>query len=314
MIGGMFKNLGIKFLSFILALALWFYVTNQGKTEMSFSIPLRFTNIPKDLELLRSSAEYITLRARGSADKIRNLSPQKIQASIDLSNSKRGEIIFYLTPDNFNLPKGLSVAELNPSDIKIKLEDTLSREVPIIPELKGESPYGYKVKKVSFTPPRAKIIGPVSVIKNIYKIYTNPIDISVLNKNSIRPVSLQLPQQPLRIIDNTPFYAHISIEEILGTKDLPGIPIIIDNSMDDVTLEPPEIKVVLKGPLAILQNLKKEDVVVNLDLVEKKPGIYHLPASVQLPDKLLLVKTHPELITVKVGLKKKKKESKKETS
>lgn len=299
----MFKHLGIKFLSFILALALWFYVTNQGKTEISFSIPLQFTNIPKGLELLESSAEYITLRARGSADKMRNLSPQKIQASIDLSNSKRGESIFYFTPDNFNLPKGVSVANITPPDTKINLEETLNREVSIIPELKGEAPYGYKVKKVRLTPDVLKIAGPNSVVKKVHEIHTNPIDISELAEDSFKPVSFQLPQQPLRIIQTKPYYAHITLEEILGTKDFPGIPITINNSTDNVLLEPPEIKVVLKGPLALLRSLKREDVVVKLDLPKKKAGIYRLPASIELPDRLILVKSEPKLITVKVGRK-----------
>lgn len=309
MLKGIFENLGIKFLSFILALALWFYVTNQGKAEISFYIPLQFTNIPKGLEVLESSREYITLRARGSADKMRNLLPQKIQASIDLSNAKKGESIFYLTPDNFNLPKGISMAKINPPDIKIKLDETLTKEVPIIPELKGESPYGYKVKKVRFTPDMAKIAGPTSIVKKIREVHINPIDISELIEDSVKTVSLQLPQQPLRIIQNTPLYAYITIEEIFGTKDFQGIPITINNSKDNVRLEPPEIQVVLKGPLAILRSLKREDVVVKLNLPEKKVGIYRLPASVQLPDRLLLVKTYPRLITVKIGMVKKEEDS-----
>jgi YbbR domain-containing protein len=302
---GIFNNLGIKFLSVILALALWFHVTNQVKTEISFSIPLQFTNIPKGLELLSSSAEYITLRASGSADKMRNLSPQKIQASVNLSNSKKGESIFYLTHDNFNLPKSVSVANFTPPDIKLKLEETLTKEVSIIPELKGESPYGYKVKKIRITPAMVKIIGPVSVAKKVRAIHTNPIDISELTEDSVKTVSLQLSQQPLRIIQTKPFYANITIKEISGTKDFSGIPISINNPTDNVILDPSEIKVVLKGPLAILQHLAKDDVVAKLELPEKKAGIYHLPASIQLPDRLLLVKTYPKLITVKVGMVKK---------
>lgn len=299
----MVKNLGIKFLSFILALALWFYVTNQEKTEISFSIPIQFTNIPKGLELLWSSAEYITLRTRGSVDKVRNLSPQKIQTSIDLSNSKKGESIFYLSHDNFNLPNGISVAKITPPDIKIKLEETLTKEVSIIPDLKGESPYGYRVKKVRLTPAMAKIVGPSSVVKKIHDIRTNPLDISELTEDSVKSVSLQLPHQPLRIIQDTPSYAHITVDEIQGTKDFKGIPITINDSTDNVRLEPPEIKVVLKGPLAILQSLKKEDLVVRLDLPKKKAGIYRLPISLELPDRLLLVESEPKHITVEVGRK-----------
>ena len=299
----MFTNLGIKFLSFILALALWFYVTNQGKYEISFSVPLQFTNIPKGLELLRSSAEYIALRARGSEDKMRNLSPQKIQASIDLSSSKKGESIFYLTMDNFNLPKGISVAKIAPPNIKIKLEETLAREVSIIPKLKGKAPYGYRVKKVRITPAMASIAGPNSIVKKASEIHTNPIDVSEITEDTVQTVSLQLSLQPLRIIQTTPFYAHITIEEILGTRDFPGLPITINNPTDNVILEPPEIKVVIKGPLAILQSLKKEDVIVKLDLPKKKAGTYHLPASIELPDRLLLVNSEPKLVTVKIGRK-----------
>jgi YbbR domain-containing protein len=299
----MFKNLSIKFLSFILALALWLYVTNQGKTEISLSIPVQFANIPKGLELLSSSAEYVTLRVWGARDKIRNLSPQKIKASIDLSNSKKGESIFYLTTDIFDLPQGVSIAKITPADIKVKLEETLIREVPIKPEYTGEPPYGYKIKKIRIRPTKAKIAGPVSVAKTIHKIHTNPIDISEMTEDSVKRVSLQLPKQPLRIIQATPFYAYISIEEIFGTKDFKGIPININNSGDHVVVNPTAIKVVLKGPLAILRDLKREDLVVKLDLMKKQPGTYHLPPSVELPDRLILEKLEPRLITVKISQK-----------
>jgi len=297
----MFKNLGIKFLSLTLAVALWLYVTNQEKTEMSFSIPVQFTNIPKGLELLASSAEYVTLRVRGPGDKIRNLSPQKIKAFVDLSNSKQGESIFYLTTDNFNLPQGISVAKITPIDIRVKLEKTLVREVPIRPEISGEPPFGYKIKKIRLTPPVAKIAGPYSIARTVTEIHTSPIDISELTKDSVKTVSLQLPKQPLRIIHSSPFFAYITVEEIIGKRDFADIPIRINDDGDHIMITPDRIKVVLKGPIAILRGLKKEDITVNLDLGQKEPGIYQLAPAVKLPDRLQLEKSEPQLITVKIS-------------
>jgi len=94
-------NLGLKVISLVLAFSLWYIVAGERGTEIVVSIPLEFRNLAESLEVIEESAQQVEVRLRGSSDFLRALSPQEIQAAVDLSDAEPGEKTVYLTPDQF---------------------------------------------------------------------------------------------------------------------------------------------------------------------------------------------------------------------
>ncbi len=59
------KNLFLKFLALILALALWFHISRKGQEYFSLTIPVTVAHLPKNLELKSSTPDQVTLTLEG---------------------------------------------------------------------------------------------------------------------------------------------------------------------------------------------------------------------------------------------------------
>jgi hypothetical protein len=112
---------------------------------------------------------------------ISRLRQNEISAVIDLSHIKAGRSFFTLTKDNIKVPKTFAVKSIDPETISIKIEPQLKKTVSVKPSITGLPEKGYAIVEVSVTPKEIELEGPKSIISKIYKIKTEPIDISGIN-------------------------------------------------------------------------------------------------------------------------------------
>ena len=85
------------------------------------------------------------------------------------SKAKKGEDVFYINKDDIKLPYALSVMNITPSTVKVKLDETVSRTFPVKPVLTGEPRNGYFVSSVKVEPKSVVIKGLKSdVLKAAY--------------------------------------------------------------------------------------------------------------------------------------------------
>ena len=62
-----FRHLGLKILSLALAALLWLVVSGEQIVERALRIPLEFTNLPAQLELVGEPPTVVDVRVRGSS-------------------------------------------------------------------------------------------------------------------------------------------------------------------------------------------------------------------------------------------------------
>jgi len=190
----------LKLISILLAVILWYFVVSERSGETTISIPLDFQNIPTSLIIMKNPVESINVRIGGPATLLRGLSPKDVKAIIDLSNAKPGLAEFAIQAEQITLPRGLRVTMISPASIMLRLEGLLSKKLPVEAILIGKPSEGFKIMGVSIDPPVVEIVGAQNELKGLKSISTEEIDISGLNKDSVRKASLNVRELHIKSI------------------------------------------------------------------------------------------------------------------
>ncbi len=206
-------NLGLKIAAVLLAVALWFFATSRGQSEISIDVPLVFRNIPSGLEMVNNNIKTISLNIKGQERLIKNIKLSDIVIYIDLSKAKKGKSIYYITRDNIKLPHSLTVLNINPSSVKVIIEDTITKTVKVRPVIIGEPEKGYYVKAVEVAPQIVVIEGVSSEVRRFNTIKTEALDITGSNETFTQELKLDLTGKNIRTKIND-----IKVKVIIGGK------------------------------------------------------------------------------------------------
>jgi YbbR domain-containing protein len=206
----LFRNIVLKILALIFAIAMWFFVVGEKGSEVGFLIPLELKDIPADLMITNEVNSHLDVRISGPKTLLSGLSPAEIGIAIDLSKSKAGDNVFPVFPKDVKAPRGLSVTRVNPTSINVTLEPLITKKVPITVRLTGKPQKGFALGEVTVNPPEVQITGAEKEIKGLKSISTQPIDIDKLDKEVTETVLLDLSKLHLIKIDSDT--AEISVQ------------------------------------------------------------------------------------------------------
>lgn len=186
------ENIGLKIASVLLSIFLWVFVTSRGLSEMSLDIPLEFKNIPAGLELVSQSAKAVSLNIKGQERLIKDIRSSDIRVYIDLNKAKKGEGVYYLNKDNIKQPHMVNVINITPSYVKVLLDETITKTVPVKPVVIGTPESGFYVKSIDVIPKTVVIEGVRSELKKMYNLKTDPIDITGVSETFSHNVKLDM--------------------------------------------------------------------------------------------------------------------------
>lgn len=186
----MFSNAGLKVLAAALAIAMWFFVTYRGQSEMAMEAPIVFKNVPKGLELQRESAKSVVLTLRGHERLLKGLRPASIGVVVDLANAKRGEATFSLDRSSITTPRTVDILRVEPNQVKVLLDESASKTVPIKVPLVGIPEPGYRIAAVGVQPSSITIEGAKSELGRIAVLRTEPVDVTGLDADFRQSVRL----------------------------------------------------------------------------------------------------------------------------
>jgi hypothetical protein len=175
-------NLGLKVISLSAAVVLWGLIATEPEMETSVSVPAEFRNAPQNLELLNEQQEQMVhLQVKGPPGKVRALTRAEVGVVVDLVRVRQpGERTFTLDPTQIRLPRGVSLVKAVPSQLLLKFENRLTREIQVLPRFAGAYMAGYEVGKYDVQPARLKVVGPESRVSLLDYVTTDPIDVSRL--------------------------------------------------------------------------------------------------------------------------------------
>lgn len=186
-----FENFGLKVSAVLIAVFLWFFVTSQGQSELSLEAPLEFKDIPAELGIAGSTARAVTLTIRGQERFMKNLNAQDLRVFLDLGKAKPGEMVYPVNKEDVKLPFAMTVTNVAPPSVRVKLEEITQKTVAVRPQLLG-SPAKGAVMAVVVEPRSAVIRGLKSELRKIEMIRTEPLDISHLSGTVTEELDLDL--------------------------------------------------------------------------------------------------------------------------
>lgn len=174
------KNFGWKLLSLALATVLWALVASEPELSTFATVQLEYKNLPDDLEVASQPVPSIALELRGPSGVLRGLGDggMRPEVILDMSNVLPGERTFTIGKNNVKLPRGVRLVEAIPSQERFKFERRLTRRIPVLVRLTGQSAHGYRMVSERVDPPELTVVGPASNVAGITAVSTDPVDIS----------------------------------------------------------------------------------------------------------------------------------------
>jgi YbbR domain-containing protein len=188
--GRFLQHLALKVVSVVLAALLWLIVSGEQTVERVLRIPLEYTNIPAQLELVGDPPTVVDVRVRGSSGTLGRLSSGELAAVLDVRSPRPGQRLYHLTGSDVRTPFGVDVVQVTPSSIALFFERSSAKTVPVLPVLEGQPADGYMVERVAADPPRVEIVGPSSSLKMLSSAVTEAVSVQGASEDVIETVTV----------------------------------------------------------------------------------------------------------------------------
>ena len=171
------ENLALKLLSLLVAVLLWLATVGEPEIVTAQSVPVQYRNTPPNLEISSELTDSALVEMRGSSERLSG--PTNAVVILDLGeNTRPGERTYSILAEHVKLPPGITFLRAVPSQIRMRLEYRVSREVPVVVRYSSPVPEGYRIDKQEVNPQLVRIVGPESLVNAIDKVQTDPIDLA----------------------------------------------------------------------------------------------------------------------------------------
>ena len=294
-------NAGLKLLSLVAAFGLWVFV-NAGErdSELSLQVPVELRNIPPDLMLVSPRVDFIDLTVRGARTLLNRIDPQQLSMVLDLRGVRPGPAVFRIMGETLDLPRGVTVVRLTPSEVTLEFAATTRKRVPVRVAFTGKPPGGLRVTSTKVAPESIEVVGPADQVEEIKAADTVPIELSEAGAGLIeRDLAVEAPREYVSY-SAALVHAQVLLEEPQRTRAVANVPVVVRNSPYRTVLRPPTVQITVRGPRSATESLELDHGAVYIDATGHEPGTYEMTPAVDLPADVELVKQEPASVELRV--------------
>lgn len=297
---GFRHHLGLKFISLVLAALIWLIVSGEQIVERALRIPLEFTNLPAQLEIVGDPPDVVDVRVRGSAGSLSRIPAGELVAVIDLKAARTGRRLFHLTSGDVRTPFGVEVVQVTPASVAINFELSSSKIVPIVPGIEGEPAAGYVVGTVTSDPPTVEVIGPVSALRELTEAITEPVSVADASGPVNESVTVGVPDSAVRLRDPQNARVSVAISPAPVEWSVAGITVTVKGSdRPTVQISPRTVTIHVRGPREMTSSTPSA-FEATVDATGLGAGQFLLPVRVVAPARVGVLNTDPAQIRVRI--------------
>jgi YbbR domain-containing protein len=183
----------LKLVALLVALTLWFFVATSEQSQLAVAAPAEYVGLSPNLVIVAGQRESIDVDVRAVRSVVARLGPETVRVRVDLAGLEEGESMVQLTAADVQVPPGAAVTRITPSRLAITLTPAATNEVKVAPQVNGEPPPGFAIRRVDVDPPSVMIKGPKATIESRGEVPTLPIDVSGSRRSVTQSVGLLLP-------------------------------------------------------------------------------------------------------------------------
>jgi YbbR domain-containing protein len=291
------RHIGLKILSLALAALIWLLVSGEQIVERALRIPLEFTNLPAQLELLGEPPTVVDVRVRGSSGALSRIATGELVAVLDLRTARPGQRLFHLTGADVRAPFGIGVVQISPSNLSMVFEPSATKVVPVVPGVDGDPADGFVAGTVKADPATVEVIGPASAVARLTAAITEPVSIAGATKTVTDTVNIGIADPSVRLVE--PGSAEVTVNIVGAPVEwaIAGIP--IRQPHGSVEVSPGDVTVFVRGPRET-RGSRVEDFEATIDIEGLRPGLFQLPVRVVPPARVGIIKIEPPHVRVRI--------------
>ena len=298
-----FRNFGLKLLSVSIGVLLWISVSGEEIVERGLRAPLELQQFPAGLEIQGEAPSTVDVRVRGTSGALSRVGPGDLVAVIDLHAVRAGNRLFAMTPEQVRSPFGVEVVQVTPSTIALALENSLTREVPVVPSVEGTPAPGYvMVGKPVISPDRVEIIGPETAVRRAVEAITETISVDGLHDSVREDVTIGLIDPALRLKTQRTVSVSVKIAPGPMERTVRGRPIRLRNLGARLSAQavPAVVDVALRGSRDVIGRIDAEDVTAYVDVSGLGEGEYELTVKADATERAGITRVEPATVQVRI--------------
>jgi YbbR-like protein len=274
------RNAGAKVLSFVVAVVVWFTVTNRIEFDKTLVFPVEYVNRPAGLTSIDPLPNTVKVRVRGKG-KFLGYKLRDGVCRVDLSGYQIGRNQLMFSGDDVVLPDDVDVSRvevLDPRRASVEFDETVIRDIAITPTVVGTPDSRYtQVGKTFLSPAKARVKGPRRLVDEITLLTTQEIDIGQ-KKNTIRKQVRLVPPES-KTVEVTPMTVDVGITiEPVVVQRIENVTLECANAgpPGTVVFHPAVVTIEVEGARSIIDVAAKEVTSLLVRADKWRPGEYEL--------------------------------------
>ena len=288
-----------------LAFGLWFFVADERGAEVLVSAPLELVNVPAGLEVVDQSVQEVDVRLRGASGLLRDAPLQGLRARLDLTGEAPGERTWCLGAEAVEAPSGVQVMRVDPPQVLLRLDRTLTSTVRVSPRVLGQPATGFEIHSVVIEPLELAVEGPESLLRDTAQITTEPISAQGLRETFSQRLQIELDpalRPSVRYVD-----VRLNIGEAREPRELRLAVWLTPGEPDGPACQPAlnEIVANVRIPRSMLSQVDESNLFAVVSCGGLQDGIYEIVPELLFPEApdapIGVVSFEPETVTTVVG-------------
>jgi YbbR domain-containing protein len=278
---------------------MWLVVSGEQIVERALRIPLEFTNLPAQLELVGDPPDVVDVRVRGSSGALSRIATGELVAILDLRTARAGQRLFHLADSDVRAPFGIDVVQVTPSSISIRFEPSVTKRVPIVPGVEGEPAPGFVVGTVTAQPPTVEVVGPAGALQSLTEAITEPVTVTGAAGPVTETVTVGSPDPSVRL--RTPQTARVTVNVAAAPVEWTVTRVVVQvrNATRGVQVAPRFVTVRVHGPRDA-RGESAADFDASVDVSGLRAGQFELPVRIVPPARIGVVSVEPAQVRVDI--------------
>ncbi len=185
----------LKIISVLLSLFLWFFVLKSQPVSIEEKLLIQY-ELPEGYTFSKKPIEKINVYLEGLRATLRRSDIEKAKVKLIIAPFKGGGFIYLaeIPVSSIPQPTGVKIKDYHPKKIKLHLEKTTTKRVPINLVLKGALSEELKLNSYEILPADVLISGPETLINSIDKISTQELELSSVKIDELdKKIKINIP-------------------------------------------------------------------------------------------------------------------------
>lgn len=215
-----------KTAALLLAILLWFYVTNLDNpvTDKTINVPVTYNNLADGL-IIGTKPENVDVSIRGASSLLNPLTAKDIKATVNLAGAQVGEATF---PIALALPSGVELLSIRPaSSVTLQIDAISMKQLTVDVRTEKSAAPGYTSYAPEVTPSLVVVRGSQQILDTLAAARTT-VDLNQATSNLVLNLPVELydnngAKVPAETLEINPKTVQVTVPVIqnIPTKTVP---------------------------------------------------------------------------------------------